>query len=138
MRFIWDPKYSVGIKSIDIQHQRFFEIINEIYDLVRKVYFTKEDLLKVIEELKKYAEIHLSYEEKYFKEFNYPDAGTHIGAHNILRQKVKEYLSDIAAPGSKPEILAADIAEFTKNWLSEHILDQDHKYIQFFIVHDIK
>ena len=138
MRFIWDPKYSVNIKSIDTQHQRFFEIINEIYDLVRKVYFTREELLKVIEELEKYAEIHLSYEEKYFKEFNYPDAKTHTNAHNILRQKVKEYLSDIQKTDSKLEVLAADIAEFTKNWLSEHILDQDHKYIQFFIIHDIK
>jgi len=138
MRFIWDPKYSVGIKSIDTQHQRFFEIINEIYDLVRKVYFTKEDLLKVIEELKKYAEIHLSYEEKYFKEFKYLSAKDHITAHNVLRQKIKDYLLDVQKPDTVPETLAADIAEFTKNWLSEHILNLDHQYIQFFILHDIK
>ena len=79
MRFIWDSKYSVSIRSIDLQHQRFFEIINEIYDLVHKVYFTKDELLKVIKDLETYAETHLSYEEKYFKEFNYPDIKIHIG-----------------------------------------------------------
>ena len=138
MRFIWDPKYSVNIKSIDNQHQRFFEIINQLYDLIHRVYFTRQDLLTVIQELEKYADFHLSYEEKYFKEFGYPDAKVHVTAHNLLRQKVKSYLTELQNPASDPGVVAANIAEFTKNWLSEHILDLDHQYIQFFILHDIK
>lgn len=138
MNFIWDPKYSVGIKSIDTQHQRFFEIINRIYSLIHNKYFSGDDLLTVVKDLDKYADVHLTYEEKIFQKFNYPDAGIHIAAHNVLRQKIRDYLTDIRKPGSDPEILAADIAEFTKNWLSQHILDLDHKYISFFILHDIK
>jgi len=138
MLFIWDPKYSVSVKSIDTQHQRFFEIINEIYTLIHQIYFTKDDLLKVVKELEKYAEFHLSFEEKYFKEYKYPDIKIHTAAHNVFRQKIKEYLDEVQKPNSKPDLLAADIAEFTKNWLSEHILNLDHKYTQFFIIHDIK
>lgn len=139
MRFIWDPKYSVSIKSIDTQHQRFFEIINEIYDLVHKVYFSKEDLAKVVKELQSYAETHLSYEEKYFKEFQYPDIKIHTAAHDAFQKQVAKYLADITGADSKElGTLANDIAEFTKNWLSEHILNLDHKYTQFFIIHDIK
>lgn len=138
MHFIWDPKYSVSIKSIDTQHQRFFEIINQIYALIHQTYFSKEDLLTIVKELEEYANYHLSYEENYFKEYNYPNAKAHIAAHQILRQKIKDYLSDLQKSDSVTETLAADIAEFTKNWLSEHILDLDHQYIQFFILHDIK
>ena len=139
MRFIWDSKYSVSIRSIDLQHQRFFEIINEIYDLVHKVYFTKDELLKVVKDLETYAETHLSYEEKYFTEFNYPDTKIHIAAHDAFRQNVKKYMADVtSADPKKLEALATDIAEFSKNWLSDHILNLDHKYTQFFIVHDIK
>jgi hemerythrin-like metal-binding protein len=135
---MWDPKYSVGIKSIDSQHQRFFEIINQIYDLIHLVYFTREDLLAVINELIEYGNNHMSYEEDYFEKFNYPDTKAHTASHDQFRQQVKNYLSEIQKSDSNFATLAANIAEFTKNWLSEHILDLDHYYIQFFILHDIK
>jgi hemerythrin-like metal-binding protein len=138
MNFIWDSKYSVNIKSVDTQHQRFFEIINEIYALVHKVYFTKEELLTVAQELQKYAEFHLSYEEKYFKEYGYPEAPAHIAAHDQFRQQIKEYLSSLKKTDVDISALATEIADFTKNWLSAHILDLDHQYIRFFILHDIK
>jgi hemerythrin len=138
MNFIWDPKYSVSIKSIDSQHQRFFEIINQIYALVHKVYFTQEELLTVVKELQKYADFHLSYEEEIFKKYHYPDAKPHIAAHDLFRRQIKDYLAAIQKPSPDLSALAADIADFTKNWLSGHILDLDHRYTQFFILHDIK
>jgi hemerythrin len=138
MNFIWDPKYSVNIRSIDTQHQKFFEIINQIYFLLRQPSLAKKDLLKVIDELQKYAEFHLSYEEKCFKDFNYPDAKTHLAAHNTFRKQVKEFSGSLKKSNTDINVLAETIADFTKNWLSQHILDFDHHYISFFIMHDIK
>ncbi|MCX6726594.1 MAG: bacteriohemerythrin [Candidatus Shapirobacteria bacterium] len=126
MKFIWDAKYSVGIKSIDHQHQKFFEICNEIDFLIHRGQTDQNSLNKIIRELFAYAEDHMTFEEKYFKEFNYPDAQTHIAAHDFFRQKVKQ-LHD-----------ATEIADFARDWLSGHILAVDQKFSQFFIVHDLK
>jgi hemerythrin len=138
MNFIWDSKYSVNIKSIDTQHQQFFEIINQIYFLVRQKYFSKDDLLAVINKLVEYGEFHMTYEEDIFKKFNYPEAKDHLAAHRLFRQQVKDYLLAVQKADSDLNSLASEIADFTKNWLSEHILDLDHRYTQFFIIHDIK
>jgi hemerythrin-like metal-binding protein len=126
MKFIWDAKYSVGIKSIDSQHQKFFEICNEINYLINQHHTDPASISKVVKELLNYAEEHLSYEEKYFKEFNYPDTDSHIAAHNFFREKIIQFHN------------ANEIADFARDWLSGHILAVDQKFSQFFIVHDLK
>ena len=138
MKFIWDPKYSVGIKSIDSQHQKFFEIINEIYYLIRQPNIDLPHISKVVNELTTYADFHLAYEEKYFKEFNYPDAKTHIAAHDNYRTAINKYLLAISQPNTDITKIALDVADFVKDWLSDHILAVDQKYSQFFLIHDLK
>jgi hemerythrin-like metal-binding protein len=138
MRFIWDPKYSASIKSIDTQHQQFFEIINQVYSLIHQKYFSKDDLLAVVNKLIEYGEFHMKYEEDIFKKFSYSGAKEHIAAHENFRHKIKEYLNDLNKPNPDLNNLATNIADFTKTWLSEHILDLDHQYTRFFIIHDIK
>lgn len=138
MKFIWDAKYSVGIKSIDNQHQKFFETINEIYFLIRQPNIDLPHISKVINELATYADFHLAYEEKYFKEFGYPDAQIHIAAHDVYRTTINRYLTSISQPNADIAKIATDIADFVKDWLSGHILAVDQKFSQFFLIHDLK
>ena len=137
MRFMWDPKYSVGIKSIDKQHQRFFEIINSIYFVAgaQQQRVDKDELFKVISELVEYADVHLKFEEKCFVDFEYDGTNEHIKAHDLLRTKIKEYLLKFELPDTILAELATEMADFCKNWLSVHILDMDHKYISTFLNH---
>lgn len=134
---MWDPKYSVNIREIDLQHQKFFEIINTIYFLVEKEKeeLDKTKLKKVIDQLNEYGEYHMVFEEKYFKEFNYKETDEHVAIHNLFRDKVKEYYTAMENPKTSMYELGSEIAEFSKNWLSEHILDTDHKYISVFLTH---
>lgn len=134
---MWDPKYSLNIKSIDTQHQKFFEIINQIYSLLRQKNIDPQALVNIIDQLNKYAEFHLSYEEKCFLDFNYPDSKNHITAHNAFRKQVTEFSILLKNPQTVTKTLAETMADFAKNWLSAHILDYDHQYASFFMMHDI-
>jgi hemerythrin-like metal-binding protein len=138
MKFIWDAKYSVGIKTIDSQHQKFFEIINEIYFLIRQQQIDLSKVSKVVNELAAYADFHLAYEEKCFKDFDYPQADMHCAAHDVYRSAINKYLTAINEPNANVTKIANDIADFVQNWLSTHIMTVDHKYSQFFLIHDIK
>lgn len=137
MKFFWDPKYSVNIKSIDSQHQRFFEICNEINYLIHTKKTDSDNLFKVTQKLFDYAEMHLKYEEKYFRDLKFPEGDVHISIHNAFRQQIKNFQKELKKSKNTSE-LSSSIADFCRDWLSEHILATDHKYCQFFLAHDVK
>jgi len=136
-KFVWTSEYSVGIKEIDEQHQHFFEIANRIIDLTMKTDLAQEDVAKSLEELGNYAFYHLGTEEGYFDKFNYPDAPLHIAAHNDYRKMVNDYFVQLRAAGSDFKKIAEEMASYSINWLSGHILLVDKKYTQFFNEHGL-
>lgn len=137
MQFIWDPKYSVSIKSIDAQHQKFFDIINQLYYLAKTNQITSETLQTAVKKFQDYANTHLAYEEKYFTEFDYPNAAKHIAAHDLFRQKITQYMAQCLQPQINVAKLLNEIADFSRDWISGHILALDQKYSQFFLQHDL-
>ncbi len=71
MKFKWDEKFSVGIKSLDEQHQNFFNLANKILEVVAKGHISRHELLRLVSEFGNYSLYHLSTEEEYFKKCNY-------------------------------------------------------------------
>lgn len=136
-KFIWTPEYGVGVKSIDEQHQHFFEIVNRILDLLEKEDISKEEILKPLGELGDYAFYHLKTEENYFDEFNYPDAPAHRQAHDAYRSQVNDYLGRINKEETNFNELAGQMTSFSGSWLFEHILVMDKKYSVFFNKHGL-
>ena len=61
-KFIWTIEYSVGIESIDEQHQHFFDITNKILELSESGSSEGRDLFESLEELGNYAFYHLDTE----------------------------------------------------------------------------
>jgi hemerythrin len=139
-KFVWNADYSVGIELIDKQHQHFFEIANEILDLASKKETRKETLFAYIEELGDYAFYHLGTEEKFFDEFKYEGAPQHRAAHDAFRVAVKDFTN--AARNAATDIdvsrLSGAAADFTSNWLKNHILLIDKQYTVFFQEHGLR
>ncbi|MFA5098796.1 MAG: bacteriohemerythrin [Candidatus Paceibacterota bacterium] len=136
-KFIWEEKYSVGIKEIDEQHKHFFEIANGIIDLTAKENLAKEEAVKSLQELGDYAFYHLSTEESYFDKFKYQDAPLHINAHNEYREAVGEYFRKMADPLIDIKKLAEEMAAYSGNWLLAHIMVVDKLYTKFFNEHGL-
>ncbi len=132
-QFTWTTKYSVGIKSIDEQHQHFFKVANLLVETALNDAATNEEVIALIGSLGDYAFYHLKTEEDYFDKFLYPGAPEHIVEHNKFRDQVKKYFDLIKDKETDIKKLGKDAAIFSGNWLYHHILLVDIKYSQFFI-----
>lgn len=117
----WDDRYRVGHEQIDRQHQRLFELIN---DLVRKAGegADRQDSLKTVNALVDYALEHFADEESLMQRIGYDDIDRHRWRHSEFAGKI----ADMAvAWGEGHEITAGEICEFLKDWLVNHILIED-------------
>lgn len=136
-KFNWEEKYSVSVPSIDEQHKNFFRITNDLIDLTKESLLQKKDLVAVAEELERYASYHLKTEEEYFEKFNYENAIPHIKEHDYYRNKVKGIIEKINEGNEDIKIFVDELANFSIQWLSNHILVADKEYSEFFKQHGI-
>jgi hemerythrin-like metal-binding protein len=125
--FNWNAKYSVGIKEIDSHHMQLVEMLNHLYDAMLQGKGNQE-IQQVIDDLINYTSFHFSYEEKLFKQYGYPDAAAHHNEHEALKAKVIEYKEKIQKGQAGTTIM---VANFLKDWLTNHILGSDQKYAPF-------
>ena len=130
----WDEKYSVGVVEIDDQHKRMFATINELLDSINTG-TTEEHIGNVIESLIKYKIFHFATEEKYFKEFNYEGAEDHIEKH----QEFTEKLSQMKEKYPRYNVdFAFELIDFLEDWLIDHLMTTDQKYVECFKSHGLK
>lgn len=131
----WDDNtYSIGIDEIDDQHKNLVELINqlneasltgkteiEIGDTIRKMYY--------------YTDYHFETEENYFRKFNYPETTTHLKEHKLFLKKVLQFRREYEDGG---ELIFDEVFSFLKNWLLNHILVSDKKYVALFKENGVK
>ncbi len=130
----WEDKYSVGVTEIDDQHKRMFVVINELLDAIH-TNTPAEHLGNIIDSLVKYKIFHFATEEKYFKEFNYEETETHIAEHH----KFNERLTALKEKYPEPTIdFAFELVDFLEDWLINHLMTVDQKYVKCFHDHGLK
>jgi len=135
MDFItWQDKYSVKIPSIDAQHKRLVEIINELYSSMKSGK-SKDQLGKTLEDLVAYTKTHFSYEEGLLEKAGYSDIVEHKKQHVAFVDKIsatcKQYQDGKL-------FMSIDICNFLQNWLIQHIQGTDQKYTQVLLDKGLK
>ena len=130
MAFInWSPALSVGIPTIDAQHQKLVALVNTLYEAMSAG--KGNDVIgHVIQELTEYTRTHFSYEEGLFAMHGYPNAEAHIAEHKALLADVAELHARFKR-GEK--ISAVSVGTFLKNWLAKHIQGADRDYQPLFV-----
>jgi hemerythrin len=131
---VWKDEYSVGVRLFDEQHKHFFEITNEIYELLENGRASRETLLAVVDKMSSYIHYHLFSEDEIFHLYDYPDAKSHIKAHQGYSRKIKQYMNKLLKVKSKIDYqeMVKELLDFASQWLSWHILETDKKYSEFF------
>jgi len=129
----WDETFSVGVKELDGQHQKLFEIINRLNNSINAPTNT-EKTSEIIKELLDYSVYHFSTEEKYFEEFNYEHKEAHIKSHNAYKEKIDHFITDFK---DKNGYLPFEIIEFLTNWWTAHVNGQDKLYVKCFHDHGL-
>jgi len=130
----WSSKYVLGVALIDKQHKKWISFINKFFNEL----LTNSDektINKTLIELKEYTEYHFSFEEKYMKEFNYPESKSHFQEHrkfeNTLTKYFEEYIS-----GNK--VIIHKLIYNLIDWVNHHVLVTDANYVNLFIKNGIK
>jgi hemerythrin len=124
----WDEQFSVGIQSIDNQHQEIFKQLHNLLEAMKQGQASSVTR-QIILELERYAAIHFQKEEYFFQRFNYPGAAKHIREHQLFIQKLKEIKPEIS---SGKITLTIELLNFLKNWIEQHILVVDKEYSECF------
>jgi len=71
---------------------------------------------------------HFSYEEEYMRKIKFPDIVRHRRIHKDFDNLIYSYNRDIR---EGKIVLNTAIIKLIKNWLVDHILNEDKKYAAF-------
>jgi len=125
--FNWDQRFSVGIREIDMQHQKLVQMLNELYDSMQAGK-GNEALGKILNGMIQYTANHFATEERFMKLHKYPDFLAHKAEHDALTKQVL----DLQAQFSRGELaMSIKVGNFLKDWLKNHISGTDMKYSPF-------
>ncbi len=120
----WNDSFSVGVKAVDLQHQKLFSIVNDLI-AGKNSHKEKEIIGKILKELADYTVYHFSTEEKFF--ILHPEFKRHSEIHRSFVDKVSGFISDF---NNGNVLLSSDILNFLIDWLKAHILDMDKNYFE--------
>jgi len=130
----WKDSYSVGIDSIDQQHKKLLNLINQLQTAVD--YSTGEQFEReALDELVDYTKTHFTYEEGLMEDNDYPGFVAHKAQHETMFKKVGEVLAEYE---QDHDTAMSNAAEYLKDWLIHHINGTDKEYSSYLIERGVK
>ena len=124
----WNENYSVKVNELDEHHKKLVGFINDLSDKM-KLGKRKDVIGTIVSDLVEYTKFHFSAEEKYMKDFNYPEYDKHKAEHVYFVKKVEEYKDDLEKTNN---LLTIKVLSFLVDWLLNHISNTDKKYSKTF------
>lgn len=124
----WSDGYSVGIESIDQQHQKIINLINSLAENPDNLSNSKV-VSALLNEMISYALEHFNFEEALLKENGYPDFDNHHAKHVAYSKKIGNLC---AASMSHTKVTPEELKENLCDWWIQHILKEDMAYSKFF------
>ena len=121
--FDWADQYSIGVLSVDQQHQKLFELISHFYDLIHQK-DVKRAMSETLQGLIEYTVYHFATEEGYMQKYQYPLYAKHAAQHAKFVEKTKDLQARFQAGEL---VIPIEIADFLKEWLMNHVLGEDQK-----------
>ncbi|MBE5961416.1 MAG: bacteriohemerythrin [Lachnospiraceae bacterium] len=123
--FEMKDEYLTGIKQIDEEHARLFEIAEEAYQLLKEEYVVDkyDNIVTIINELKDYTRFHFAHEEEYMESIGYKKMFTQKIQHMNFIERLEEL--NLEEVDVHQEESIEELLTFLGNWLVEHILECD-------------
>ena len=145
----WTPEMSVRDKTLDNQHQRILESVNELVVLMPPYDGSNEmlsQIRKITHSLYTNMDEHFTYEEGYMRGYHYPGLKEHKKIHHsfigFYRQLMKEFNQVLYAKSKSGialnkelDYLVQKCKTYLGQWLVGHFLIEDHKYSDYIIKH---
>ena len=124
-QYVFTSKFHVGVELIDKEHARLFEIIGEANRVIHAEYLHDkyDEIVKILEELRDYTEVHFRDEEELMTKVNYPDLPAQKRAHASFEEKLAEI--NLEEVDDNQQEYLEELVEYLRNWLVNHILRVD-------------
>jgi hemerythrin-like metal-binding protein len=123
----WDAAFSVENEQLDSQHQKMFQILNKLYDLVQKG-GSASHFGKILDEAQEYAKLHFNCEEELLAAAHFPDLEEHKRFHREYVERVEQYIKRAKTENGD---VAFEMFLFLKDWWLDHVIGADRDYIPF-------
>jgi hemerythrin-like metal-binding protein len=128
----WHDSFSVNNVVIDNQHKKLIDIINNFYEIVRSS-SDKNEIARIFDELKSYTNYHFKAEESMLEKVNY----VHLESHQLLHQGFIDKLLELETKYMQGKFTVnSEMMGFLRNWLIEHIMTEDKRYMKFINVNE--
>lgn len=121
-RVEWTEEYELGIGVIDGQHKRIVEYINKLADIGPEG--SSEELSEIVDSLLDYTYSHFAFEEALMEEAGYENLNFHQQTHEAFTNRIR----DLHRRFCEGEAVNEEIGELLKNWLLNHIKEDDRSY----------
>ena len=118
----WNDKLSVGIGTIDTDHQKLVSMANELFEAMRNAK-GKEALGRILDGLVGYTKTHFAREESYMGKHLYPAATGHKAEHAAFVKTVLDVQAKYHA--GETAVLSMQVLNFLRDWLVKHIQGSD-------------
>ncbi|MBK1650364.1 hemerythrin [Rhabdochromatium marinum] len=119
-------KFSIGHDRIDHEHQVFLDLMINV-SRANEDGSSQERVLRLLEEVKKYAEFHFFSEENVMIDAKYPEYDAHHKEHRILIAALDSKVYDYCAGQLDLDALV----EFLFEWFALHTTGSDKRIAQY-------
>jgi hemerythrin len=118
---IWTPALETGHPTVDAQHKKLFEMVNDLHRGIVKDQ-GKEIMGPILNRLAAYTIEHFGTEEDLMRSTKYPNLERHKSKHVGLTSQVRELVSKY----NEGELtLPSTLSKFLTDWLITHIRQED-------------
>lgn len=118
----WDDSYSVGNDTVDLQHQKLFDLVNKLI-LAIQGGMARSALGNILEEMVDYVEYHFRFEEELFAE--HPEAAAHRKQHADFARKTMDFARRF---NNGDTVIDEELLSYLVDWLNNHTLNLDRRF----------
>lgn len=118
--------FEIGIAELDAQHKRLHGLLERLRDAVGKHYGYATNA--ILDELAIETRIHFAVEESLMRMLSFPEVDAHVAEHQDLRDQLEKFRKR-----AQDFDVAEDLAEFTLQWLNDHVDRFDREFVDHFL-----
>lgn len=117
----WKPEFSVGVESVDFEHEQMINLINEIYDEM-KLRKDADSIEQFMGDVHFAISAHFALEERLMREAAYAEYEAHKEDHEDLLDRIRDLMDQFV---SNPEQGFKLLQDQLSDWFEKHFATFD-------------
>ena len=122
----WKDEFNVGVPSIDYEHQKLIELINQLNEMAQWG-DSYDNVIDALGEIHVQISAHFALEEKIMRDLRYDDYAGHKADHENLLDELRDIMDQVDDDGGYDE---SRLGDELNRWFSVHFRTHDARLHQ--------